>query len=152
MTIAEQYFKDKIDWKIFNSILDACIDVEDANKWFKIQVGIFNDRKLSNKLDDYHYDDYDIVYTYIGAFYPIDSKGNITNILQEARGEYNELKYAGHGYLTAVDIAKMKYDKYGLFYILSIRDENIGLLKPMSKKLELFKERMGLFIYRKKEN
>ena len=32
----EEYFKDKINWKVYNIIYDACIELQDAEKWFHL--------------------------------------------------------------------------------------------------------------------
>lgn len=96
MTI-EQYFKDKINWKVFNSILDACIHLEDDNIWFSINISYLNTSMSdANK------------YRYIYRMYNVTAAGHEYKIMEDYSTEplYNRTIES--------------YEKFGLFFTIFI--------------------------------
>ena len=107
MVSTEQYFNDKIDWKKFNFMLDCCLELEDQEIWYCLDVMVRY--KIKDK------------YTYKTIYYYYQYEGE-KNYVQLTDNLLRE--YIGH------------YETDGLFYMFSIGNRE-KISEKIRKKLEL---------------
>jgi len=114
----EEYYKDKINWKAFNAILDACIHLEDSNTWFFLSVSYFSNY-VSNENK----------YRYIYRLYNVVAPGHDYKIIQE---------YTNN---PRFEVSKRNYEQYGLFYVLILEsDENASKTLNRIRSFRFLKE------------
>ena len=98
MTI-RQYFENKINWKIFNSILDKCTEFEDKNITYILNVCV--KKQASPSIEPF----YDTIYT---RFYVNDSNIRI---------HYDDEEFKLDDYIKL-------YERDGLYYMVSVGGKN----------------------------
>ena len=107
MVSTEQYFNDKIDWKKFNFMLDCCLELEDQEIWYCLDVMVRY--KIKDK------------YTYktIYYYYQYEGEKNYVQLTDNLLREYI-----------------VHYETDGLFYMFSIEKKK-KISEKIRKKLEL---------------
>lgn len=107
----EEYFKNKINWKLFNMLLDACTELEDESIWFSLDVSIINDKSITNSGK----------YLFIYRYYTV--LGGAAN---SSIKEYSKVDF-----MIGDSIAS--YNKNGLFYVLTLDNNNDKTAATLSK-------------------
>ena len=131
MTI-EEYFKDKINWKIFNCIVDACTLLEDSNIPYAIYV--CSKKQASPSMEPH--------YGYIFTRFYINNN--------HIRMHYDNEEFKLDDYIKC-------YEKDGLYYMFAVgkrgeivRDKLIGTRKLEFVEEQPYRDDVKVYLFKEK--